>query len=76
MDYVFAGTFSFNGNGETTGLPWIAERCMLGCTDRHHQHLIQVAGEPVRDAHLSAAVPRRSPQPSTSRSSPRPMTAG
>ena len=29
-DYVFAGTFSFNGNGEMTGLPWIAEQGMLG----------------------------------------------
>jgi D-aminopeptidase len=29
-DYVFAGAFSFNGNGEMTGLPWIAEQGMLG----------------------------------------------
>jgi D-aminopeptidase len=29
-DYVFAGTFSFNGNGEMTGLPWIAEQGTLG----------------------------------------------
>jgi D-aminopeptidase len=29
-DYVFAGTFSFNGNGEMTGLPWIAEQGLLG----------------------------------------------
>src|SRR5262245_34772457 len=29
-DYVFAGTFSFNGNGETTGLPWLAEQGLLG----------------------------------------------
>jgi len=29
-DYVFAGTFSFNGNGEMTGLPWIAEQGSLG----------------------------------------------
>ena len=30
QDYVFAGTFSFNGNGEMTGLPWIAEQGTLG----------------------------------------------
>lgn len=29
-DYVCAGTFSFNGNGEMTGLPWIAEQGLLG----------------------------------------------
>jgi D-aminopeptidase len=29
-DYVFAGTFSFNGNGEMTGLPWVAEQGLLG----------------------------------------------
>jgi len=29
-DYVFAGTFSFNGNGEMTGLPWLAEEGLLG----------------------------------------------
>jgi D-aminopeptidase len=29
-DYVFAGTFSFNGNGEMSGLPWIAEQGLLG----------------------------------------------
>jgi D-aminopeptidase len=29
-DYVFAGTFSFNGNGEMTGLPWLAEQGTLG----------------------------------------------
>jgi D-aminopeptidase len=29
-DYVFAGTFSFNGNGEMTGLPWIAGQGLLG----------------------------------------------
>jgi D-aminopeptidase len=28
-DCVFAGTFSFNGNGEMTGLPWIAEQGLL-----------------------------------------------
>src|SRR6185436_17311159 len=29
-DYVFAGTFSFSGNGEMTGLPWLAEQGLLG----------------------------------------------
>jgi D-aminopeptidase len=29
-DYVFAGTFSFNGNGEMSGLPWLAEQGLLG----------------------------------------------
>src|SRR5215831_10828342 len=29
-DYVFAGAFSFNGNGEMTGQPWIAEQGLLG----------------------------------------------
>jgi D-aminopeptidase len=29
-DYVFAGWHSFNGNGEMTGLPWIAEQGTLG----------------------------------------------
>ncbi len=29
-EYCFAGTHSFNGNGEMTGLPWIAEQGMLG----------------------------------------------
>ena len=29
-DYAFAGTHSFNGNGEMTGLPWIAEQGLLG----------------------------------------------
>ncbi len=29
-DYAFAGFHSFNGNGEMTGLPWLAESGMLG----------------------------------------------
>jgi D-aminopeptidase len=29
-DYVFAGWHSFNGNGEMTGLPWIAEQGYVG----------------------------------------------
>jgi len=30
QNYCFAGTHSFNGNGEMTGIPWIAEQGMLG----------------------------------------------
>ena len=30
QEYCFAGTSSFNGNGEMTGLPWIAEQGLLG----------------------------------------------
>jgi len=29
-DNVFGGFFSFNGNGEMTGLPWLAEQGLLG----------------------------------------------
>jgi len=29
-NYAFAGAFSFNGNGEMTGIPWIDESGMLG----------------------------------------------
>ncbi|HEV2357508.1 MAG TPA: P1 family peptidase [bacterium] len=29
-NYAFAGTFSFNGNGEMTGLPWLQESGQLG----------------------------------------------
>ena len=38
-DACFAGAFSFNGNGEMTGLAWIAEQGMLaspiGITNTH-----------------------------------------
>ncbi len=30
QEYCFAGIHSFNGNGEMTGIPWIAEQGMLG----------------------------------------------
>jgi len=30
QNYCFAGTHSFNGNGEMTGIPWIAEQGLLG----------------------------------------------
>ena len=57
-DYVFAGTFSFNGNGEMTGLPWIAEQGMLGApigiTNTYQVGL-------VRDAICALAVARRCP---------------
>ena len=29
-DYAFAGYYSFNGNGEMTGIPWLKESGMLG----------------------------------------------
>jgi D-aminopeptidase len=29
-NYAFAGTYSFNGNGEMTGLPWLRESGQLG----------------------------------------------
>lgn len=29
-EYVFAGAHSFNGHGEMTGLPWLAEQGLLG----------------------------------------------
>jgi D-aminopeptidase len=29
-NYAFAGAFSFNGNGEMTGLPWLEESGLLG----------------------------------------------
>ena len=28
-DAVFAGVYSFNGNGEMTGIPWIAEQGLI-----------------------------------------------
>jgi D-aminopeptidase len=58
-DYVFAGTFSFNGNGEMTGLPWIAEQGMLGApigiTNTYQVGL-------VRDAICALAVRDGAPQ--------------
>jgi D-aminopeptidase len=52
-DYVFAGVHSFNGNGEMTGLPWIAEQGCLGapiCITNTYQVGI------VRDAICALAV--------------------
>jgi D-aminopeptidase len=58
-DYVFAGTFSFNGNGEMTGLPWIAEQGTLGApigiTNTYQVGL-------VRDAICALAVRDRASQ--------------
>src|SRR5271165_3220866 len=52
-DYVFAGVHSFNGNGEMTGLPWIAEQGLLAsplCIT--NTHCVGV----VRDAICALAV--------------------
>lgn len=54
-DRVFAGCFSFNGNGEMTGIPWVDEAGMLsepvGITNTHQVGL-------VRDAIVAHAVER------------------
>jgi D-aminopeptidase len=46
-DYCFAGYFSFNGNGELTGLPWLEESGMLGSpvaiTNTHQVGLVRDA---------------------------------
>jgi D-aminopeptidase len=53
QDHAFAGSFSFNGNGEMTGLPWLEESGMLvspiGITNTH-------AVGVVRDALVACAV--------------------
>jgi D-aminopeptidase len=58
-DYVFAGAFSFNGNGEMTGLPWIAEQGLLGApigiTNTYQVGI-------VRDAICALAVRDHAPQ--------------
>ena len=58
-DYVFAGAFSFNGNGEMTGLPWVAEQGMLsapiGITNTYQVGV-------VRDAICALAARDRAPQ--------------
>lgn len=52
-DYAFAGYFSFNGNGEMTGLPWLDESGMLtsaiGITNTHQVGV-------VRDALVAYAI--------------------
>src|SRR5215467_15196862 len=58
-DHVFAGAFSFNGNGEMTGLPWIAEQGTLGApigiTNTYQVGI-------VRDAICALAVRDHAPQ--------------
>lgn len=53
QDHAFAGFFSFNGNGEMTGLPWLEESGLLttpiGLTNTH-------AVGVVRDALVAAAA--------------------
>jgi D-aminopeptidase len=58
-DYVFAGAFSFNGNGEMTGQPWIAEQGLLG-TPIGITNTYQVGI--VRDAICALAVRDHAPQ--------------
>lgn len=57
-DCVFAGAFAFNGNGEMTGLPWIAEQGLLGApvgiTNTHQVGI-------VRDAICALAVRNNAP---------------
>jgi D-aminopeptidase len=59
-DYVFAGAFSFNGNGEMTGLPWLAEQGTLG-SPIGITNTYQVGT--VRDAICALAVRDGAPQP-------------
>ncbi len=59
-DWVFAGAHSFNGNGEMTGLAWIAEQGMISApiciTNTYSVGL-------VRDAICALAVRDNAPQP-------------
>jgi D-aminopeptidase len=58
-DAVFAGTHSFNGNGEMTGLPWIAEQGLIGapiCITNTYSVGV------VRDAVWALAVRQGAPQ--------------
>jgi D-aminopeptidase len=58
-DYVFAGAFSFNGNGEMTGLPWLAEQGLLGAPiGITNTYQVGV----VRDAICALAVRDHAPQ--------------
>ena len=55
-DYVFAGTFSFNGNGEMTGLEWIREAGLLETSIAiTNTHSVGV----VRDALIAAELEAR-----------------
>jgi D-aminopeptidase len=52
-DYAFAAYYSFNGNGEMTGLPWLAESGMLGSAiGITNTHQVGV----VRDAFVAYSV--------------------
>jgi D-aminopeptidase len=46
-DYAFAGCFSFNGNGDMTGIPWLEESGMLtsavGITNTHQVGVVRDA---------------------------------
>ena len=59
-DYVFAGTFSFNGNGEMTGLPWLAEQGLLGApigiTNTYQVGIVRDAITACRDRRLTAVT--------------------
>jgi D-aminopeptidase len=59
QDYAFAGSHSFNGNGEMTGLSWVAEQGMIGApiciTNTYSVGL-------VRDAITALAVRDGAPQ--------------
>ena len=70
-DAVFAGFHSFNGNGEMTGLPWLAEQGILAAPIAI-TNTFPSARCATRFARSPSARARRSR--STSRSSPRPMT--
>ncbi|HTU55244.1 MAG TPA: P1 family peptidase [Acetobacteraceae bacterium] len=59
-DAVFAGFHSFNGNGEMTGLPWLAEQGMLGAPIAITNTFSVGA---VRDAICAFAVREGAPQP-------------
>lgn len=47
QDYAFAGFFSFNGNGDMTGIPWLDESGMLtsaiGITNTHQVGVVRDA---------------------------------
>ncbi|HEY6430790.1 MAG TPA: P1 family peptidase [Acetobacteraceae bacterium] len=59
-DAVFAGVYSFNGNGEMTGIPWIAEQGLINapiCITNTWSVGV------VRDAICALAVQEGAPQP-------------
>jgi D-aminopeptidase len=72
-DHVFAGAHSFNGNGEMTGLAWIAEQGLISAplciTNTYSVGL-------VRDAICALAVRDNAPHPGTCRWRRKPMMAG